>query len=148
MFAKLLLEMHCQRHVVSIPITPQKNCLAGVIQLASFAKNLDPDFSNKGSTEPARISQAHVALKGDRSFYFAPVKRSLLQRSGLASHWSATHDGYWSAVSYGCCASTKKPAETLDPSPLLWAASGEPGCPAERHVRSPLGSMFAARILQ
>ena len=42
----------------------------------------------------------HIAVKGKR-FRYLPVKRALLQRHGLASHWSDTHEGYWSCVRYG-----------------------------------------------
>jgi hypothetical protein len=41
---------------------------------------------------------AHVAVNSSAKFRFLPVKRALLQRHRLASHWSCTHDGYWSAV--------------------------------------------------
>jgi hypothetical protein len=67
----------------------------------------------------------HVAAAGDKQFYFMPVKRALLQRHGLASHWSTSHTGYWSAVAYGSKASPTKPRDSLDPSPLAWAADGE-----------------------
>ena len=60
-----------------------------------------------------------------KSFRFLPVKRALLQRHGLASHWSCTHTGYWSAVRYCDMASPKKPKTCLDPSPVLWASDGE-----------------------
>lgn len=36
----------------------------------------------------------HVALKGERNFRFAPLKRYLLEHYGLASHWSCTHERY------------------------------------------------------
>ena len=36
----------------------------------------------------------HVACLAEDKFYYMPVKRALLQRRGLASHWSCTHDGY------------------------------------------------------
>ena len=42
---------------------------------------------------------AHAPLLASR-FYFIPVKRALLQRHGLVSHWSCSHEGYWSAVRY------------------------------------------------
>lgn len=67
----------------------------------------------------------HIALVADRCFYFLPLKRSLLQKYGLASHWSTSHIGYDTAVAYGCCASETKPRVSLDPAPLLWAAEGE-----------------------
>lgn len=66
----------------------------------------------------------HLALVGMRSFRFLPVKRALLQKYGLASHWSCTHDGYHSAVRYVFLPSDKKPLAALDRQPLLWAAPG------------------------
>ena len=64
-------------------------------------------------------------------FRFLPVKRALLQYFGLATHWSTTHDGYWSVVRYCHCASPGKVHEALDMNPLLWAAEGEHPAPAE-----------------
>jgi len=66
----------------------------------------------------------HVALLGFRSFRFLPVKRALLTKFGLASHWSCTHEGYHSAISYVYLPSEKKPVASLDRAPLLWAAPG------------------------
>ncbi len=66
----------------------------------------------------------HVALKADASFRFAPVKKALLMRFGLASHWSCTHAGYWSPIKYCSVPSPTKPAASLDPKPLLWARQG------------------------
>ena len=66
----------------------------------------------------------HVALVADRPFYFSPLKRALLARSGLATHWSTSHSGYWSAVRYGHRATPKKPLASLDPVPLAWSAVG------------------------
>ena len=42
----------------------------------------------------------HVALKSVSSFRFAPVKKALLARHGLATHWSCTQSGYWSPIRY------------------------------------------------
>ena len=67
----------------------------------------------------------HVALLAARLFRFLPVKRALLLRFGLATHWSCTHDGYWSAMRYVAIPSPKKPANALDKMPLLWASEGE-----------------------
>ena len=58
------------------------------------------------------------------SFRYAPVKKALLDRHGLASHWSCTHLGYWSAVRYVYVPSPKKPRVALDACPVLWAADG------------------------
>lgn len=66
----------------------------------------------------------HLAVLGSEKFSFMPVKRALLQRSGLASHWSTTHTGYWSCIRYCCLPSPSKPLCSLDPSPALWAADG------------------------
>lgn len=67
----------------------------------------------------------HIALAGDRPFYFSPLKRALLVRSHLATHWSTSHSGYWSTVRYGHIATPRKPAASLDPLPLLWSAVGQ-----------------------
>eukprot|EP00973_Karenia_brevis_P009415 1271874-Karenia_brevis.AAC.1 len=56
----------------------------------------------------------HVPVKAFRQFYFMPVKRALLQRHGIASHWSCTHDGYHSALRYLVMPSPKKPSSALD----------------------------------
>lgn len=66
----------------------------------------------------------HVALKASRSFRFAPYKRALHVGHGLATHWSCTHTGYWSAVRYGFMPSPKKEQGELDPNPVTWARSG------------------------
>ena len=67
----------------------------------------------------------HVAFKAETSFRFAPVKKAMLQRFGLASHWSCTHAGYWSAVRYCFVPSPTKPQASLDADPLLWALVGD-----------------------
>ena len=66
---------------------------------------------------------AVLAAKG-RAFRYLPVKRALLLRHGLASHWSCTHTGYWSCVRYCAMASPKKPEAAIDGAPELWARSG------------------------
>ena len=43
----------------------------------------------------------HIALKASSCFRFAPFKRSLAVNHGVASHWSSTHTGLWSAIRYG-----------------------------------------------
>ena len=67
----------------------------------------------------------HVALLAEASFRFLPVKRALLERHGLASHWSVTHTGYHSCVRYLVVPSPKKPLACLDHAPELWSAAGE-----------------------
>ena len=47
-----------------------------------------------------RHEHDHVAVLGQVCFRFLAVKRALLANHGLASHWSATHTGYWSCVRY------------------------------------------------
>lgn len=66
----------------------------------------------------------HIPCSAGSQFRFLPVKRSLLSRHGLASHWSCTHDGYWSAVRYCSWPSAKKPLASLDMTPCLWAVQG------------------------
>ena len=67
----------------------------------------------------------HVALQATETFRFLPFKRSFLARWGLASHWSSSKLGYWSAVKYLVMASPKKPLKCLDPIPLAWHKDGE-----------------------
>lgn len=67
----------------------------------------------------------HIALKANTSFRFASIKRALYLRHGVASHWSCTHTGYWSAVRYGYMPSPSKPREALDSDPYTWARCGE-----------------------
>ena len=62
----------------------------------------------------------HLAVRSSAKFRFLPVKRALVTRHGLASHWSC-HDGYWSAVRYCFWPSPKKPDACLDKEPLCWA---------------------------
>ena len=66
----------------------------------------------------------HVAVLGAAQFRYLPVKRALLVRHGLASHWSGTHTGYWSCVRYCAVPSPKKPLQSLDHQPELWPAAG------------------------
>ena len=65
----------------------------------------------------------HTAALSGVSFRYLPVKRALLQRHGLASHWSQ-HTGYSSIVRYLAVPSPKKPAAALDHDPYLWDATG------------------------
>ena len=65
----------------------------------------------------------HVALSTGTSFRYLPVKRALLVRHGLATHWSR-HHGYSTMVRYLAIPSEKKPKNTLDPWPALWDCSG------------------------
>ena len=58
------------------------------------------------------------------SVLYAPVEKALLDRHGLASHWSCTHLGYWSAVRYVYVPSPNKARVALDACPVLWAADG------------------------
>ena len=67
----------------------------------------------------------HMPVRGGAPFRFVAVKRALLHKSGLASHWSMKHAGYWSAVRYVAVPTPTKPASALDTAPLLWAAQGQ-----------------------
>ena len=80
--------------------------------------------------KPGEAAQAdthdHLPMKAEASFRFMPVKRALLRRHGLASHWSCTHVGYWSCVRYCAVPSPKKPFASLDHKPLLWPEATHP----------------------
>jgi hypothetical protein len=66
----------------------------------------------------------HIGVVAERSFMFLPVKRALLN-FGLASHWSTSHDGYWSVIRYLWWPSPpKKPDGALDKKAIKWAAPG------------------------
>ena len=62
----------------------------------------------------------HIALRASNTFRFVAYKRALRERYNLASHWSDTHDGYWSAVRYGFIPTSKKPQSELDSECLTW----------------------------
>ena len=67
----------------------------------------------------------HIAVKAFHQFCCLPVKRALMKRHGLASHWSCTHVGYYSPLRYLVMPSPpKKPASSLDLNPALWSSDG------------------------
>jgi len=79
----------------------------------------------------------HIPVMGSSSFRFRPVKQALLDRHGLASHWSCTHSGYWSAVRYVHVPShPKKPLSSLDASAVLWPDGAHP--PLDKCCHEPL----------
>ena len=81
------------------------------------------EFHKPDATQERSVHD-HVAVLAEACFRFAPVKKALLQRHGLASHWSCSHDGYWSCARYLAVESPKKPENSLDKAPLLWAREG------------------------
>ena len=68
----------------------------------------------------------HVAVLANSQFRFIPVKSALLKRHGLASHWSCSHVGYWSAVRYCYRPSLNKPEASLDKDYLVWPEDKHP----------------------
>ena len=78
----------------------------------------------------------HVAVLFSTSVRFAPLKRALLWVHGLATHWSCTHTGYWSAVRYGRMPTRTKPLAALDPAPFAWALAS-PHPPLDTCVYEP-----------
>ena len=83
----------------------------------------------------------HVPALGLTDFRYLPVKRSLLKRHGLASHWSCSHVGYWSCVRYVAMSSPKKPYASLDHSPVLWPKDGpNKHPPVEDSVNKPVSA--------
>ena len=95
---------------------------ASIMQLAGEAGDQAGDPEDPSSSSSASHAETadgqdhahdHVAVLAAASFRFGAVKLALLQRYGLASHWSCTHTGYWSAVRYCCMPSPKKPKAAL-----------------------------------
>ena len=79
---------------------------------------------------------AYSPVPGDtRGFRLLPVRRALLTRHGLASHWSP-HEGYLSAVRYCFWPTPKKPTATLDKDYLSCARS-PPHPPLHECCREP-----------
>lgn len=70
-------------------------------------------------------SHYHVAIKAEQKFMFMPIKRALLQKYGVATHWSPSHTEYWSAVRYCFWPTPNKPEGALDRHYLLWCADGD-----------------------
>ena len=68
----------------------------------------------------------HVAVSLSTSMRWMPYKRALRQRYQLASHWSCSHEGYWSAVRYGFIPTPKKLLTELDPTPRVWPPQHPP----------------------
>jgi len=75
---------------------------------------------HKDDDEGTPHAHDHIPVLAMGNFRFLPVKRALLLRHGLATHWSCTHEGYWSAMRYVAFPSEKKPRAALDAKPLLW----------------------------
>lgn len=67
----------------------------------------------------------HLPMLSERPFMYLPVKRALMDRYGLASHWSASHDGYWSAIRHVYYPSPKKQDAVLDKLFILWGRDSE-----------------------
>jgi hypothetical protein len=109
---------------VARPVYTDARYEGGNVKLLNFVVFQERHAVKEGETQG--LVHYHVALQAAESFRFSPVKRALQQRHGVATHWSTSHDGYWSAVRYGAMPSPKKPkAEDLDPKPLAWSRSGQ-----------------------
>ena len=115
---------------------------ASVQRLVVFAEYHKPDDAG------AVHLHYHVAVQCACSVRFLPLKRSLRARHNLASHWSCSHVGYWSAVRYCAMPSPAKPADALDPCPLAWKSDGEHE-PLDECMEQPSNaSAIAGRRLQ
>lgn len=79
---------------------------------------------------------AHIGVVALTAFRYLPVKRALLSRHGLATHWSCSHEGYHSIVAYLSWPSEKKCEASLDCEPFLWA-NGRPHPPLEECRHEP-----------
>ena len=81
------------------------------------------EFHKEGDDGVAH-AHYHIGVVASRMFMFLPVKRALMN-FGLASHWSTSHDGYWSVVRYLWWPSPpKKPDGAIDKLAIKWAAQG------------------------
>ncbi len=81
----------------------------------------------------------HLAVQAGSKFMFMPVKRALLNNFGLSSHWSTSHDGYWSMIRYLWWPSPpKKPNGSLDKRAIKWAAPGYEHLPFEECCSEPM----------
>jgi len=85
----------------------------------------------------------HIALQAFSSFGFVSIRRALLVRHGIATHWSTTHVGYWSALAYLVKESEKKSKACLDPHPLPWHFNG-----AEENLRELSARPTTAKALE
>ena len=66
----------------------------------------------------------HVAVLLSQPSRFVAYKRALRNRYNVASHWSCTHEGYYSTVRYGYRQTPKKQEADLDKEPLAWDRHG------------------------
>ena len=82
---------------------------------------------------------AHLAVAFLTEVRFLPLKRALLHRHGLASHWSA-HEGYFSTIRYCWWPSPSKLESSLDKSPLMWA-QGRPHPPLDECCHEPITAL-------
>ena len=108
------------------PVYIDPHSLAGNHSVSLSRVGIWREFHKPDDAQQAEVHD-HLAVlaTSDSKFRFAPVKRALLRRHGLASHWSCTHTGYWSCVRYCAVPSPKKPSACLDKRPLLWAVNCE-----------------------
>ena len=87
------------------------------------------DMHKATASSPAHTHD-HAPLVASRAFRPWAVERALLRKFGLASHWSFSHDGYWSCLRYLVRPSPGKPLASLDMAPVLWAATGDHPAPS------------------
>ena len=101
----------------------QARCVGRQLKLVRFV--IVKEF-HEADANGQQHAHYHIALQAEESFRFLPFKRSFLQRWGVATHWSCSHLGYWSALRYLVWPSPpKKLATNLDRSPLPWHRDGE-----------------------
>jgi hypothetical protein len=111
------------KNIFEFPL--QSNCNASwgtKLELLSFVVFRERHATRDGET--AGPYHWHIAVKASESFRFAAYKRALAVNHGVASHWSCSHTGYWSAVRYGFVPSLKKLQADLDPGWFAWSKDG------------------------
>ena len=110
-------------YLVTLPNTHKEGLKAPAAYTREQVRDALLDCCSTPEADPAWLAshpgQAATKCK------FLTLKRALLSRYQLASHWSCSHDGYWSAVRYGACATPTKRQSALDPAPVAWCSTGK-----------------------
>ena len=104
----------CQRPDYVDPKSLKLSCATGLQKAGVFFELHEPDAQGRVH------KHAHLTALTASHIRFLPLKRAMLKRHGLASHWQAL-EGYWMAFRYCWMPSPKKPLVSLDRFPFLWA---------------------------
>ena len=112
--AEMFLDIFSNPMAADAAAMSRGRCALVLEEMAIFQEKHAVDMNGQ------RHIHYHVALRASSSFRFAAYKHALRLKYGLASHWSDSHDGYWSAVRYGYIPTPKKPQSELDSQYVTW----------------------------